>query len=460
MNVRRHNRLIYLLAAFLMMAAGTACVEPINVTPPEMADEVELSFQIDLPSAEIMTKADVDPVVPEARIKSLWIWAFTNGGDDDEWAVGYANPMIDSDGWDDPSGHTITMKLRSAVVNSTNPKLDFYALANGEAVGFTATKKPKRQALKEALIEDVKGAGFGTGTACVSEVPEAGLPMTACYTGFDISFLRLGFTAAQIDFIKDNPQLNPQQTPKPDGFSDAQWIWARVPGNWAYDKVSPKMDLERAVAKIRFVFAKAETMTAEAQITSIELGYGDNFENMLPVSTYLFPRGSESPIYPEGTGYESFSWTGASSAPLVTNSQLLTVDTPLRLRKDSEIETGGTKPKVMTPQQYEDFLTSEIETGNKPSTQKLLYLRESDKSAVKCKIGYQFKKTGETDFGTVNYTTIDIPRDPGTQQYYRLTRNTWWTVYAYFISYELGFQVTVMPWDGVGSSENTYSHLQ
>ena len=247
---------------------------------------------------------------------------------------------------------------------------------------------------------------------------------------------------------------------KPTEFSDAQWAWADLPGNWAYDKVSPKMDLQRAVAKIRFVFAKAETMTAEAQITSIELGYGDNFENMLPVSTYLFPRGSESPIYPEGTNYESFSWTGANSAPLVTNSQLLTVDTPLRLRKDSEIETGGTKPKVMTPQQYEDFLTSEIETGNKPSTQKLLYLRESDKSAVKCKIGYQFKKTGETDFGTVNYTTIDIPRDPGTQQYYRLTRNTWWTVYAYFISYELGFQVTVMPWDGVGSSENTNSHLQ
>ena len=456
MNVRRHNRLIYLLAAFLMMAAGTACVEPINVTPPELADEVELSFQINLPSAEIMTKADVNPVVPEARIKSLWIWAFTNGGADTEEAVGYANPMVDSDGWDDTSDKTITMKLRSAVVNSSNPKLDFYALANGEAVGFNLQnpKKPTRQALKEALISGNVATGFGT--ACVSEVPDACLPMTACYTGgFDITFLRLGFTAAQLAQFKTTKPTSP-----PTNFSDAQWAWADLPGNWAYDKVSPKIDLQRAVAKIRFVFAKAETMTAEAQITSIELGDSDDFKDMLPASTYLFPRGSESPIYPEGTNYESFSWTGANSAPLVTNSQLLTVDTPLRLRKDSEIETGGTKPSVMSPQQYEDFLTSEIETGNKPSTQKLLYLRESDKSAVKCKIGYQFKKTGETDFGTVNYTTIDIPRDPGTQQYYRLTRNTWWTVYAYFISYELGFQVTVMPWDGVGSSENTNSHLQ
>ena len=346
MNVRRHNRLIYLLAAFLMMAAGTACVEPINVTPPEMADEVELSFQIALPSAEIMTKADVNPVVPEARIKSLWIWAFTNGGADTEEAVGYANPMVDSDGWDDTSDKTITMKLRSAVVNSSNPKLDFYALANGEAVGFTATKKPTRQALKNALISGTAPTGFGT--ACVSDVPDYGLPMTACYTGgFDISFLRLGFTAAQLAMFKDD-----KPSTKPTEFSDAQWAWASLPGNWAYDKVSPKIDLQRAVAKIRFVFAKAESMTAKAQITSIELGDGDNFDDMLPASTFLFP-GTE--IKPSTAGYEPFNWAITNSA-LVANDDILTVDTPLRLRKDSEIESeitsGGTKkaPKDMSAQ--------------------------------------------------------------------------------------------------------------
>lgn len=459
MNVRRHNRLTYLVAAFLMMAAGTACVEPINVTPPEMADEVELSFQIALPSVEIMTKADVDPVVPEARIKSLWIWAFTNGGADDEVAVGYANPMVDSDGWDDTSDKTITMKLRSAVVNSSNPKLDFYAVANREAVGFNLQKpkKPTRGELKEALISGTEATGFGT--ACVSEVPDACLPMTAYFdnngSGFDISFLRYGFTAAQLAKFKET-----KPSDWPDDFSVAQRAWADLPGNWDYDKVSPKIDLQRAVAKIRFVFAKAESMTAKAQITSIELGDGDNFDDMLPASTFLFP-GTE--IKPSTAGYEPFKWAITNSA-LVANDDILTVDTPLRLRKDSEIETGGKKPSEMTPQQYEDFLTSEI--GTKSDTQKLLYLRESDKSAVKCKIGYQFQKEGESTFGTVNYATIDIPTYapnpayPTIREFYKLTRNTWWTVYAYFISYELGFQVTVMPWDGVGSSENTNSHLQ
>lgn len=448
MNVRRRYSLISLVAAFLMMAAGTACVEPIDVTPPEMADEVELSFQIALPTAEIMTKADVAAVDNESMIYDLQIWAFKHGGDAEEVAVGYTHPAIPQDGWADPSAQTITMKFRSAFINSDSPKVDFYVLANGPSVELADAKSKKRSELQEALI-----TGFGA--TPVTKVPVTGLPMVAYFdkggVGFDLTFLRYGFTSTQLDVFKS---IMPSD--KPDSFSAAQWAWAQNISNWrqyaCYEEFCPKIELKRAVAKIRFVFAKAANMSATTEITSISINSVANATSpqpMLPASTYLFPRESGTAIKPDGTTYEAFNWTGANSASLVPASDFTgnTVDTPLRLRKDSDM--GTTPPSGMTAQEYENFLTAEI--TDKHALERILYLRESDRTGVVARINYTI---GTGDAAVSGTADIAIPDGE------KLSRNTWWTVYAYFISYELGFQVSVMPWDGIGSSPNDNSHMQ
>lgn len=454
MNVRRRYSLISLVAAFLMMAAGTACVEPIDVTPPEMADEVELSFQIALPTAEIMTKAYVAAVDNESMIYDLQIWAFKHGGDAEEVAVGYTHPAIPQEGWADPSAQTITMKFRSAFINSDSPKVDFYVLANGPSVELADAKSKKRSELQEALI-----TGFGA--TPVTKVPDKGLPMVAYFdkggVGFDLTFLRYGFTSTQLDVFKS---IMPSD--KPDSFSAAQWAWAQNISNWrqyaCYEEFCPKIELKRAVAKIRFVFAKAANMSATTEITSISINSVANATSpqpMLPASTYLFPRETGSAIYPDGTAHEAFSWDPLVPATSFKHSSDAAkdtlVDTPLRLRKDSETESeitsGGTKkaPKDMSAQEYETFLNTEIVA--KHALERILYLRESDKENIYARIHF---KIG----GTPGTADIPIPTNE------KLSRNTWWTVYAYFISYELGFQVSVMPWDGIGSSPNTNSHMQ
>lgn len=466
MKVRRHNSLNSLLATLLVVVAAAGCVEPIDITPPEVTDDVELTFQIAIPSAGIMTKAEnIAAVENESKIYDLQVWAFTNGGAADETAVGYTHPDIPADGWDPTdlaNAPTITMKLPSRVVNGENPKLDFYALANGPSVGFTAVKYPPRSTSSSDDVTPLQDATFGKNatatpvtdyfgaTTPTSAVPATGLPMSCYYAAnFDVSFLRYGFTSEQLKLFKDD-----KPTSRPTNFSEVQWAWASAGTNWNYDNVCPKIQLTRSIAKIRFVFTKAESMADDqVQIVSIALVNGEN-GNMLPPATYVFPHTS-----PEYSGHEAFSWTGS---PLVANDGIQTVDTPLRLRKDCETVMYDTEhdyaistvpgdniktPKQMTAQQYEKLLDKSIE-AKKTASQKILYLRESDKNDVKCKIGYQFKNKGATDFGAINYATIDIPKDPTAPSKPVLTRNTWWTVYAYFISYELGFQVTVAPWKG------------
>jgi hypothetical protein len=455
MKVRRHNSLNSLLATLLVVVAAAGCVEPIDITPPEVTDDVELTFQIAIPSAGIMTKAEnIAAVENESKIYDLQVWAFTNGGAADETAVGYGH-MTSTDG----SISTITMKLPSRVVNGENPKLDFYALANGPSVGFTAVKYPPRSTSSETATS-LQDATFGKNatatpvtdyfgaTTPTSAVPETGLPM-ACYSAanFEVSFLRYGLTKDQLTFIKDHPN----QQDKPEEFSQDQWNYFK--NKWDYNQLCPTLDLKRSIAKIRFVFAKAESMSEDVQITSIKLVDGSDPEDMLPVSTYLFPRETGSDIKPSTVGYESFSWTG-DNVPLVAASSFkhptdaskdTLIDTPLRLRKDSTIPTGDIVPNNLNMQEYENFLTAQI--ALKQATERILYLRESDKSDVKCKITY---KIGDNEKDAL----IAIPAGA------KLARNTWWTVYAYFISYELGFQVTVAPWDGIGSSPNDNSHMQ
>jgi hypothetical protein len=377
MNVHRLHSLPFLLAALLTMAAAGACVEPIV----DEGGSRELTVRVSVPTADLVTKADVDAVENEGKMYDIRIWAFdhaTTG--DDAKAVGYGSATIA--GGDTDASVTVTFP------NSVNKKLDnskedvsvdIYVLANAASVGFAGNSiDVNRGDVRSAVISG--SAGFGT--ACVSEVPGTGLPMAAYVADKDITSLRTGTSLAM------------------------------------------SVALKRAVSKIRFVFAKAANMTEETEVTSIEIN------DMLPASTYLFPRESGSAVKPDGTTYEALNWTGTNGASLILNETFTgkTVDTPLRLRYDHQ--NSGIP-------NYEAFLDDEIEQNH--AIQKILYLRESDQSGIVAHIHY---KVG-TSTGTA-----DIAISSGAQ----LARNSWWTVYAYFMSFELGFQVTVHDdWDGYGA---------
>lgn len=433
----------FLLATFLMMAVGVSCVEPFDNTPPEVSEDCELTFQISIASPRVMTKSVVDGFADEAKIYDLQVWAYTHGGGKEEYAIAYAHLFDEAGG--EVSPEKLTMKFRSNMVNSDATSLDFYVLANGSSVGFNQGERPQRKVLQEAVFGDGDGSGFGT--ACVDGVPDGskegkgkGLPMSGYFgTGFDISFLRFGFTKAQIDAIKEKATGDDKENPydlsdlAPVTFSPVQEDFIQntlcrpvgdVYPSWStlFDQISPKLYLNRAITRIRFVFAKAENMAAITQITSIQIVD----ENMLPVSTYLFPREntSDTDIKRDGTGYvDPFIWTGDNGI-LLSNDNILSVDTPLRFRKtDDQIS-----------QDY-DYLLTEI-VNKKPSTQKLLYLRESDKENCQCVISYKIDNSD-------NSTTITFPG-------VRLSRNTGWTIYAYFMSYKLEFQVSVSDnWDNL-----------
>ena len=458
---------IHLLAAFLLMVTMSGCVEPISPDQPVAPGARTLTLQIALPSAtSLLTKAGTDPstiVGPndERKVTSLQIWAFKHGAAGTDKAVAYY--LLDQS--NRPSEQLInpiqvSMTLPDAVMdmvgldNDGNPNpmlLDFYVLANSASIGFTGNINSDLSIVRDAVIKGDENSGFGA--AKVQSVPAVGLPMSVSQESFDVSFLLFSLTSDQISYIKGEAALNRNlPAEKPTIFSDAQWNYLKTKlfsdGKWDYSKVCVVLDLTRAVSKIRFVFAKATSMTDTlTAINKIELVGASSDDYVLPKSTYLFTKKDENgdiiKIKPDGTTYEAFSWASVLPMDVSTKKDAFTgktVDTPLRLRKDSTIESGGKKPSEMSLEEYTTFLTTEITAGH--ALEKILYLRESDKTGViNVKINYTIG-TGNAAVTADAYIPLNTS----------FTRNTWWTVYTYFMSYELGFQVTVLPWNGVESS--------
>ena len=386
MKFRRLHTLNFLLAALLTMAAGVSCVEPVSESSSR-----SLTVRISVPTADLVTKTSpVNAVDAENKVYEVRVWAFDcENPQDQDHAVGYGEVSI--------AGGSNQADIPVIFPNSVNGKLDnaasvsvdFYVVANPESVGFqyNSIDDVTRASVRDAVIQGNENAGFGT--ACVDAVPSTGLPMTAILSDVDITDLKDG---------QDHSLPNPIQ-------------------------------LKRAVSKIRFVFAKAGNMKKETVITSIQ------FMTMLPPATYLFPY-----AVPAYTDAETITWTGTNGS-LVSNDAFSgkTVDTPLRLRWDYFSANSNDENKIAA---YESFLTDEIEDDH--AIEKVLYLRESDKTDIVARITYQ------VDNGTKK--SVDIPIPNPTSGTCPFQRNRWWTVYAYFMSFEMEFQVTVNPnWYGYGA---------
>lgn len=380
MKFRRLHTLNFLLAAFMTMAAGVSCVEPYDDTQPDTSSKYQLSFQVAASGADLMTKAEeVTGTEAENLIYDLRVWAFphkTEGMSEEEanTAVGYS-PNTYYSGV--PSANvTITFpnSVNRRLDNDASVSIDLYILANAPSVVCTlAGLEVTRTQLEEAKITVF-------GTECVSVVPaKNGLPMTALLSDVDITFLKKAGTGS----------------------------------------LSSSISLKRAVSKIRFVFAKASNMTADTEITSIEIVDRAATEDaeMLPTYSYLFKEEVSSET-------EALKWPNTGK---LLESFSKTIDTPLRLRWDY-YNRNNDKSIV----DYETFLSSNDVVGS--TEQKVLYLRESNKNNIKIKINYKIW----TDKNSVytNSAYIDIPAGA------KLARNSWWTVYAYFMSFELDVQIT------------------
>lgn len=481
------NRLIHtlvpLLAAVLLMAATAACVEPIVPEVPELSGSTRvLPLQVGLPGeGSLTTKATgqeelvVGPRL-ERTVHYLQIWAFKHQAADETTydnseAVCYYNTEPHAE-YTDGLIH-LMMPMPDDLLDNVGPanplKLDFYVLINGESVGVPeAGSTLTRKQLKEKVFANVDGSGFGS-NPLVTAIPDGtvtgkgeGLPMSGFFNnagaGFDMTFMNYGFTESQLHEIHEKCEDVPQGSIDPTVFqaTSAQISFINTLGvsTWEtlWDHLCPDIEANRAISKVRFIFSKAPNMVDEngteinTEITSIQLIDKTTSDEgpMLPASTYLFPRESGTWTLPASVAYEAINLTGASGAAYLPNAAIQKInDTPLRLRKDSQIvskidDTSEKAPNNMTLEEYEAFLTTEKNANH--LTERILYLRESDKSAIIARISYKIG-TGTAAVSS----TVDIPL--GTDFH----RNRWWTVYTYFMSYTLGFQVTVHPWNCVES---------
>jgi len=468
MKMRRFHSSLSLLAVILMMMAGTACVETLN--PDGNSKRFKLPIRIYLPMSDIpATKApgDGNEAYPdsirahldELTLHDLQVWMYTH-----QTAVAGATPgdaqgavaYLCKTGIEDVTGDIeVEMPLPGYVLDYTGDQLrfDFYVLGNGRSAGFDLSDESLRNltrgALRERLLSGVDTSGFGS--RMVDTVPSTGLPMTCFFNnenkGFDLSFLKMGFTGNQLNSMRalDNHLYDESSEAVQDlNLTNAQKAYVEAhcvgsDGRWKGDTLCPQVTLVRSISRLRFVFAKTTGMTGTG-ITSIELA-DDNDQGVIPFSTFLFPRElmPESGIALPGDNYEKLAW-GKSDEPLVSDADILSDDNPLRLRSSSNTvdPVAGKAPDAMNAQEYENFLTNWV--GDHTSTQLLLYLRESDKP-VQGVIHYQLgDKTGSAPFC--------MDSDPATNFH----RNHAWTIYAYFSSSQLFLEISPDPWIGASGS--------
>lgn len=426
------------MATALLAFAGVGCVEPLE--PVERDPNArDLIIRLSVPGQGIpVTKAGtgtVDGKSPESQVYTVQVWAFNHyaadsDAGDSEKAVAYSTVDLGTTGWANtvqrPSGYydewtntttyEVPMTFPGYVLDRdvADMKFDFYVLANASSIGCTAGQDATRGTLKSLSFG---GDNFGT------DNPKTGATPTAILgtTGLPIS----GFFNKTKNAQGQSPYVGPA------GGVDLSFLKTQ-PNITAAEmhKLVPVVQLQRAVSKIRFAFARPTGMT-DIQITKIVID-----ENLIPASTFVFPRedGTEFEL-PNGSGYTTSAATiGSDDSPLFvvpknyTGSDIIAaVSDPEALKSNSEkkLTTDQAKtPSQMDAQEYDTFLSAH-------STSQIAYLRES----------------GEPITGKIYYKIgADSYEEPFTMEGLTNTnfhRNHYWTVYAYFMGGKLYVKPTV-----------------
>lgn len=444
----------------LLAFATSGCVEPLDNNVPGIdPDAVYLPIRLYIPGAIPATKVSPSDIngltgAAESQIHCVQVWMFTHNGSDEESALAYAEAgtltgqkynLPNGSGyyaegyWSSDYTYELSMRIPKSILKGSNLKFDFYVLANAKAIGTTTLQAMTRKELQESKfgVEMESGAikydYFGTTTSLnpaispVIEVGENGLPISGFYANVDLSFLK-----------EDKEVFN---------IGDV------------YDKL-PIVQLERAVSRIRFSFAKPTGMT-DVQIIKVEID-----GNQIPTSTYVFPReNGQFPAeteyeYPTNVGYVPiFQGTAATettpATPFLSDTQIKSYENPEDLKSTSnkifnvtgksyngKAPLGTSTETTMNSQQYNDLLDDY-------TTSKYVYLRESGKP-IKGQITYSL------DGGTTTKTADFFMKPPtgteGDQNPYdyptttNFHRNHSWTVYGYFKGGSLRLLPVVVPW--------------
>lgn len=433
-----------LLAVLMLpgLIALSSCNDNLGPDNPDSNARV-LTVRVTVPGmpATKAASGDVTGVDPESMIYNVQVWMFNHQAAgattlDSETAVSYATLNINSgwtnsadlehasgyyDQWSNTTTYEVPMRIPSTVIDrdANNMKFDFYVLANGPSIGSQLSESSTRAQIKAATF-GVQGALDSFGPT----VPKAGAtPRLAINGGSDAG------PGLPISGFFNRPRNSDGTTSDEGTGVDLRFLKNKLSADEA-KKLSPVVQLDRAVSKLRFVFAKPEAMDG-VSVTRIELDGG-----LIPTQTFVFPREDGTPFaMPSDAGYSS----NTANIGSLESADILGVEDPTVLRSDSELNANK------TAQQYEDYLTTVI--GNKTSTQRFAYFRESDKP-ITGKIYYKL-----SDSDTEDKVAVFTMAGLANTNFYR---NHSWLVYAYFQGNGLYIKPIVLPWED-GSS---YSYEQ
>lgn len=441
------------MATALLAFATGGCVDPLDDSLKPQPEQPTLTFWIRVPGSMLSTKAetgDVASISPESKIYDVQVWAFAhaeandaNAEDDlplnyvDKDNISFENTTQKQ--WDD--SYKIQMPIPKEFVLGASPKVDLYILANWQSIFATKPQEMTRAAVRDMVFgTSTLNTYFGTTTPTTS-VPAKGLPISTIYKGEDGSGVSLQFLQDAYNGTATEPLTNA--------------VFQREIG---------VIELERAVGKIRFAFARTTGVTG-VQITKIEITNTETgaTEGLIPDQIYAFPRYAlpnvENPFeLPAGASYgdpttvTTIAGTGTNPlfntnaiAEVALPDALISTESTIRAATSGKTYTGLT-PAQMTAQQYDTFLADSTST-------QLVYFRESGK-AISGKIYYR-KTASDTEDTVVEFSMIQENNTLEFPNKTNLHRNHYWTVYAYFLGNGLYIKPVVLPWED--GSNYTYT---
>ena len=361
----------------LVIVLLTACSDHSGESSDEN-DDCFLNIYVYAPERPMLTRADVGEIahreIAESTVHTLQIWVFKHSDGD---LVGYLNAtpsfLNETDGQE-----LFRMKVEKEFADHP-VNVDVYVVANVESVGLTLGKNTERDDLDAAKIGE---GSFGVSTR-VSEVPDAGLPMSGVE--------------------KDQPIYGSYPTLRI-GSQDAMTT----------------VQLTRAVSKLRFVLCRiaSEDDKELVSIDGIQLDGG-----MIPTKSYLMPGTytySSDPVAP--TDYETNPIVYVNTANKLLKADIPTVVNPMKYAYETQ-----------AAQDYENMINGAIagtykaaESDQPVKQLGLTYLRESDKQLTGT-IQYSVQQKGNTDETQVDHTTFSIAA-PG--DFYR---NRSWIIYVFYM---------------------------
>ncbi|MBO7581315.1 MAG: hypothetical protein J6T38_07365 [Bacteroidaceae bacterium] len=393
----------WLLGSMLMLLL-TACSSHHDDNNGVEERPTVITFYVYAPERPMPTRAGdllVNPIEGESAITSLQIWVFAH---DDGKLVGYLCPTE----LPTADGKVYQMAVSKEFADAaTKPNVDVYVAANTAAVNLTFDGETTRATLDAAMI----GTNyFGTTTTTlVSSVPTAGLPMSGVLLNQEV--------------VGTNPVL-------------------RI-GTDSYEGMA-KVQLQRAVSKVRFVFSQQQGVEESEKliITGLTLnGKVEEVDYGFPTEEYFF-LGNDGNAYRIGSTYVSGVTT------LIDSSD------PLSSIKESEDPSNYVYDPLVfsTAQDYEDKIDGGVNgTVSEPDKKELtqigpFYFRETNKM-LRGTISYQM---GEE--GTEQTKTFSMVTPLG------FSRNHSWIVYAYYGSGGLDvLTVFVKPWTEVTDNRELYN---